>query len=103
MNFYLSAVDSQLQHMDDAPTIGIILCKQSNEVIVGSQANGSRQLRTGRSAPCSSPERASHTSGVGKGLAIPESCQSTYRHRKGSTVRDVRPWHWRRRALPDLL
>ena len=34
MNFYLSAVDSQLRHINDAPTIGIILCKQSNEVIV---------------------------------------------------------------------
>jgi predicted nuclease of restriction endonuclease-like (RecB) superfamily len=34
MNFYLSAVDSQLRHKDDAPTIGIILCKGRNEVIV---------------------------------------------------------------------
>ena len=34
MNFYLSAIDSQLRHTDDAPTIGIILCKQRNEVIV---------------------------------------------------------------------
>lgn len=34
MNFYLSAVDSQLRHADDAPTIGIILCKGRNEVIV---------------------------------------------------------------------
>src|ERR1700753_4051338 len=25
MNFYLSAIDSQLRHTDDAPTIGIIL------------------------------------------------------------------------------
>lgn len=34
MNFYLSAIDSQLRHPDDAPTIGIILCKRRNEVIV---------------------------------------------------------------------
>jgi uncharacterized protein (DUF2267 family) len=34
MNFYLSAIDSQLRHADDAPTIGIILCKGHNEVIV---------------------------------------------------------------------
>ena len=34
MNFYLSAVDDQLRHPDDQPTIGIILCKGRNEVIV---------------------------------------------------------------------
>ncbi|SEJ80922.1 Predicted nuclease of restriction endonuclease-like (RecB) superfamily, DUF1016 family [Sphingobium sp. AP50] len=34
MNFYLSAVDDQLRHVDDAPSIGIILCKGRNEVIV---------------------------------------------------------------------
>lgn len=34
MNFYLSAVDEQLRHSDDQPTIGIILCKGHNEVIV---------------------------------------------------------------------
>jgi predicted nuclease of restriction endonuclease-like (RecB) superfamily len=34
MNFYLSAVDDQLKHEDDQPTIGIILCKGRNEVIV---------------------------------------------------------------------
>lgn len=34
MNFYLSAVDDQLRHQDDKPTIGIILCKGRNEVIV---------------------------------------------------------------------
>ncbi len=34
MNFYLSAVDSQLRHPDDKPSIGIILCKGRNEVIV---------------------------------------------------------------------
>ncbi|WP_448956696.1 PDDEXK nuclease domain-containing protein [Labrys neptuniae] len=34
MNFYLSAIDDQLRHRDDQPTIGIILCKGRNEVIV---------------------------------------------------------------------
>jgi len=34
MNFYLSAVDDQLRHESDAPSIGIILCKDKNEVIV---------------------------------------------------------------------
>ena len=34
MNFYLSAADDQLRHADDAPSIGIILCKGRNEVVV---------------------------------------------------------------------
>ena len=34
MNFYLSAVDDQLRHKSDAPSIGIVLCKGKNEVIV---------------------------------------------------------------------
>jgi predicted nuclease of restriction endonuclease-like (RecB) superfamily len=34
MNFYLSAVDDQLRHQNDGPSIGIILCKGKNEVIV---------------------------------------------------------------------
>ena len=34
MNFYLAAVDDQLRHPNDQPTIGIILCKGRNEVIV---------------------------------------------------------------------
>jgi YhcG PDDEXK nuclease domain len=34
MNFYLSAVDEQLRHKDDQPSIGIILCKTNNKVIV---------------------------------------------------------------------
>jgi YhcG PDDEXK nuclease domain len=34
MNFYLSAVDEQLKHKDDQPSIGIILCKTKNKLIV---------------------------------------------------------------------
>jgi predicted nuclease of restriction endonuclease-like (RecB) superfamily len=34
MNFYLSAVDDQLRHETDGPSIGIILCKGKNKVIV---------------------------------------------------------------------
>src|SRR6266404_4330455 len=34
MNFYLSAVDDQIRHPDDQASIGIILCKGRNEVIV---------------------------------------------------------------------
>jgi predicted nuclease of restriction endonuclease-like (RecB) superfamily len=34
MNFYLSAVDDLLRHKDDHPSIGIILCKAKNKMIV---------------------------------------------------------------------
>ncbi len=34
MNFYLSAVDDLLKHPNDQPSIGIILCKTKNKVIV---------------------------------------------------------------------
>ncbi len=34
MNFYLSAVDDLLRHPTDQPSVGIILCKTKNKVIV---------------------------------------------------------------------
>jgi hypothetical protein len=34
MNFYLAAVDDLLRHQDDAPSIGLLLCKSKNRVIV---------------------------------------------------------------------
>ncbi len=35
LNFYLSAVDDQLRHPDaDGPTIGVLLCKGKNDVVV---------------------------------------------------------------------
>ncbi len=33
MNFYCGVVDDVLKHQNDAPTIGLILCQQQNEVI----------------------------------------------------------------------
>lgn len=33
LNFYLSAVDSQLRHPDDKPSVGLVLCKTRNRVI----------------------------------------------------------------------
>jgi len=33
MNFYLSAVDANLRHPDDAPSIGIILCRDKKRLI----------------------------------------------------------------------
>lgn len=34
MNFYLSAVDEMLKHPSDEPTIGLILCKGKNQIVV---------------------------------------------------------------------
>jgi hypothetical protein len=34
VNFYLSAVDDTLRHPDDQPSIGIILCKGRNHIVV---------------------------------------------------------------------
>jgi predicted nuclease of restriction endonuclease-like (RecB) superfamily len=34
MNFYLSAVDDLLRHPDDQPSIGLILCKERNRLVV---------------------------------------------------------------------
>ncbi len=33
MNFYCSVVDDMLKHEADAPTIGLILCQQQNEIV----------------------------------------------------------------------
>jgi predicted nuclease of restriction endonuclease-like (RecB) superfamily len=34
MNVYLSAADDLLRHPDDRPTIGLLLCKSKNEVVI---------------------------------------------------------------------
>lgn len=34
LNFYLNVVDDQLKHPSDQPSIGILLCKTSNKVVV---------------------------------------------------------------------
>ena len=33
LNFYLNAVDDLLKHTTDSPTIGILICKESNKVV----------------------------------------------------------------------
>jgi len=33
LNFYLSAVDSQIKAPDDNPTIGLLLCKKQNRLV----------------------------------------------------------------------
>jgi predicted nuclease of restriction endonuclease-like (RecB) superfamily len=34
MNFYLSAVDDRLRHADDKPSIGLLLCKERDQVTI---------------------------------------------------------------------
>jgi predicted nuclease of restriction endonuclease-like (RecB) superfamily len=34
MNFYLSAIDTQMRHKDDQPTIGLLLCQENNRLTV---------------------------------------------------------------------
>jgi len=34
MNFYLSAVDAQMRHPDDQPSIGLLLCKEKKKLVV---------------------------------------------------------------------
>lgn len=34
MNFYLTAVDERLRHPDDAPSIGLLLCKDNDKLVV---------------------------------------------------------------------
>ena len=34
MNFYLSAVDDQLRHRDDQPSLGLLLCQEKNRLTV---------------------------------------------------------------------
>jgi hypothetical protein len=43
MNFYLSAVDDLLRHPGDNPTIGMILCKGKNAVLVEYATSRRRQ------------------------------------------------------------
>lgn len=34
MNFYLAALDEEMRHPDDQPSIGLILCKEKNRIVV---------------------------------------------------------------------
>lgn len=34
MNFYLTAVDAQMRHPDDKPSIGLLLCKDNDKLVV---------------------------------------------------------------------
>ena len=33
LGFYLTAVDAQIKHAQDGPTIGLLLCKSKNKVV----------------------------------------------------------------------
>jgi predicted nuclease of restriction endonuclease-like (RecB) superfamily len=43
MNFYCSVLDDTLKHIQDASTIGLILCQQQNEIIAGYALRGMSQ------------------------------------------------------------
>jgi predicted nuclease of restriction endonuclease-like (RecB) superfamily len=43
LNLYLSAVDDLLRHPDDKPTIGLLLCKSKNDVVVEYALDGYRR------------------------------------------------------------
>lgn len=43
MNFYVSAVNATLKHLDDQPTIGIILCKSKSKTIAELALQGMTQ------------------------------------------------------------
>jgi len=43
MNFYLSAIDAEVKHPQDNPSIGLILCKTKNKLIVEYALNDSKK------------------------------------------------------------
>lgn len=43
INFYLSAVDAQMRHPDDRPSIGLLLCKSKDRVVVEYALQGLRK------------------------------------------------------------
>ena len=43
LNFYLAAVDGEMAHAEDAPTIGILLCQSRNQVVAEYSLRGSTQ------------------------------------------------------------
>jgi predicted nuclease of restriction endonuclease-like (RecB) superfamily len=43
LNLYLSAVDDLLRHPDDKPTIGLLLCKSKNDLVVEYALDGYRR------------------------------------------------------------
>ena len=43
LSFYLTAVDAQIKHPDDGPTIGLLLCKTKNKVVAEYTLRGKDQ------------------------------------------------------------
>jgi hypothetical protein len=46
INLYRAAVDDLLRHPDDQPTIGLLLCRGKNKLVV--EPSGARQIRRRR-------------------------------------------------------
>ena len=43
MSFYCTAIDEQLAHPDDAPTIGLVFCQTKNKLVAEYALKGLRQ------------------------------------------------------------
>ena len=104
MNFYLSAVDDQLRHQTDGPSIGIILCKGKNEVIVeyafrdSSKPMGVAEYR--HSAALPEPLRAELPTVAEFAREFPSCPWSSSGSRSSASCaccRSTRPKHWRYR------
>ena len=87
MNFYLSAVDDQLRHKDDQPTIGIILCKGRNEVVVEyslrdtTKPMGVAQYKVSPVATVSTPAGASDDRGTRTRVSADVGRKAAHRNR----------------------
>jgi predicted nuclease of restriction endonuclease-like (RecB) superfamily len=70
LSFYLAAVDTQIKHPQDAPTIGLLLCKSKNKVVAEYQLLDSLPAELQTSLPSIEQiERelaGSHTSAAGQ-------------------------------------
>ena len=89
MNLYLSAVDDLLRHPDDEPTIGLLLCKGKNRVIVG--------IRPARL------HEACGRGGLGDppGRIVTRRVEEQLAHRggdRGGTILSDHAWYWTRNA-----
>jgi len=68
LGFYLTAVDAQVKHPDDGPTIGLLLCKSRNKVVAeyvtrhGAAARGRRIQASGVLACRAEDQPAQHRS-----------------------------------------
>ena len=78
MNFYLSAVDDALRHPDDGPSIGVILCKGRNEVVVEYALRATRHEQANGNCPIHAISRAPPPPQLQRGLPSAAQFASEY-------------------------